>query len=87
VPSQKSLRAENEFDAYYYEAHNTSMKLSAFHQNYEYGWNPINALLKPNDPELITKHLAAIQYLLTRVPAQTGANIKKKVFAQTGINL
>jgi RHS repeat-associated protein len=78
-------RAENEFEAYYYEARNTNMKLTPFHQNYEYGWNPINELLKPNSPDLINKHFAEIQYLLTRVSPQAAVNIKKKITAQTGV--
>jgi hypothetical protein len=89
-------KAENEFEAYYYEAHNTSMKLSAYNQSWEYGWFPTNYLLgvygaatlagnKPAD--LIQKHLQEIQYLLTRVSSAAAANIRKKITAQTGINL
>jgi hypothetical protein len=72
------------------------MKLSTFNQNTEYGWVPVRYLegiekgsdLGGNKPaDLIQKHFNEIEYLLTRVPKATAANIRAEVLEKTGVHL
>jgi len=85
-------KAENEFEAYYYEARNENVSLRMVTQNFEYGWKPIRYLENASDDRaynasLINKHLKEVNYLLTRVSPQASDNIKSEVYKKTGVKL
>jgi RHS repeat-associated protein len=81
-------KAENEFEAYYYESKNECISLDVKRQTWEYGWIPIRYLENGSAPAaLINAHKAEIEDMLARIPKNAAENIKKEVREKTKVIL
>jgi hypothetical protein len=81
-------KAENEFEAYYFESKNECISLDVKRQTWEYGWIPIRYLENsPNAADLINKHKNEIEEMLARVPKNAAENMKKEIKKKTNVSL